>query len=78
MIQDKAQSAGNGMSFTRDCNAVLDHLDGSESINITLTEYQLRIYQKGAAQALRHVVAASDRKADTRFGSQPGHGPCAL
>ena len=26
MIQDKAQSAGNGMVLYKDCNAVLDHL----------------------------------------------------
>jgi len=29
MIQDKAQSAGNGMYLCKDCNAVLDHLGSS-------------------------------------------------
>ena len=29
MIQDKAQSAGNGMALFKDCNAVLDHLGSS-------------------------------------------------
>ncbi len=29
MIQDKAQSAGNGVFLFKDCNAVLDHLGSS-------------------------------------------------
>ncbi len=29
MIQDKAQSAGNGRVLFKGCNAVLDHLDSS-------------------------------------------------
>ncbi len=39
MIQDKAQSAENGKSLFKGCNAVLDHLGGSEPINITLQEH---------------------------------------
>jgi len=29
MLQDKAQSAGNGMFLCKDCNAVLEHLGSS-------------------------------------------------
>jgi len=41
MIQDKAQSAGNGHVLYKDCNAVLDHLGNSESFNITLLDHQI-------------------------------------
>jgi len=66
MIQDKAQSAGNGHVLYKDCNAVLDHLGNSESFNITLLDHQIDFLDHlGNSESFN--ITLLDHQIDFRF-----------